>query len=287
MKKTIYSVTFALAVMALPLTSCVKDDLYGTPHPDHGRITVTTDWTERTEGVAVPEAYTVRIGDYTAAASGTVHEADRLFEPGDYRIDVYNAADHITVDGTTATLATAGRGLVVNAPGWLFTGTQPASITKDCDHTVAVAMVQQVRRLTLVIEPKGESVSRIEHIGGTLDGVAGSLDFVSGVHGAASATEVVFRKITEGSYAGKWGVTLYLLGTAGDSQRLSCTIRFKDGSPLPQSLESDLTAALAGFNGEKKTPLTLDGIIEDSPEAADVSATIEDWAVADDEIIIH
>ena len=32
---------------AVLLSSCVKDTLYDTPHPDYGKIAVTADWSAR------------------------------------------------------------------------------------------------------------------------------------------------------------------------------------------------------------------------------------------------
>ena len=36
---------------AVLLSSCVKDTLYDTPHPDYGKIAVTADWSARGEGI--------------------------------------------------------------------------------------------------------------------------------------------------------------------------------------------------------------------------------------------
>ena len=41
-KKTRY-MTILTAAIALSLTSCVKDELFNTPHPDLGAVIVTTD----------------------------------------------------------------------------------------------------------------------------------------------------------------------------------------------------------------------------------------------------
>ena len=43
---------FAAAAVLLA-TSCVKDELHDTPHPDTGKITVTADWTDRGDGVDI------------------------------------------------------------------------------------------------------------------------------------------------------------------------------------------------------------------------------------------
>ena len=42
----------------LLLNSCVKDELYKTPHPDKGRITITADWSHRSTDCPLPEEYT-------------------------------------------------------------------------------------------------------------------------------------------------------------------------------------------------------------------------------------
>lgn len=37
-----YTLLYLIGAVAM-LTSCVKDDLYDTPHPDRGAVVVTTD----------------------------------------------------------------------------------------------------------------------------------------------------------------------------------------------------------------------------------------------------
>lgn len=67
MMKTTEIILLAL-LPALAFTSCVKDDLYNTPHPDRGAILLTTDWSRRGEAVPVPDSYTVEV-------AGLVHPA--------------------------------------------------------------------------------------------------------------------------------------------------------------------------------------------------------------------
>ena len=167
--------------------------------------------------------------------------------------------------------------LINNAPGWLMTSVQEVSIEADTDYELTAAMHQQVRQLTLVIEPTGDAADRIESIEGSLSGAAGTLDFATGTYGAASDVALHFTKITEGEDAGKWTATMRLLGIAGDTQRLTATLTYADGNPADTGLESDLTAALADFNSDKTVPLTLGGTIAETPAEAGVTATIEDW----------
>ena len=46
---SIYKTSLLTAALLLAATSCVKDELHDTPHPDTGKITVTADWTDRGE----------------------------------------------------------------------------------------------------------------------------------------------------------------------------------------------------------------------------------------------
>ena len=138
-------------------------------------------------------------------------------------------------------------------------------------------MQQQVRQLTLIIEPTGGTTDRVESITGTLSGVAGTLDIDNGTHGSPSNVAMTFSKIIEGTDAGKYAATVRLLGTAGTQQQLTATIAFTDGSPAAVTLTSYLTTELAAFNADKRTPLTLGGSVVETPTGAEFSATITGW----------
>ena len=266
---------------AVLLSSCVKDTLYDTPHPDTGKVTVTADWTDRGEGVDIPASWHIVMGDYTGTETGATHSPDYLFNPGSYTLAAYNIPEGITVSGTTAAVAAADGGFIVNTPGWLFTSVQEAEIEADTDYELTAVMHQQVRQLTLVIEPAGDAADRIESIEGTLSGAAGTLDFATGTHGTPSEVELHFTKITEGDDAGKWTATVRLLGIAGDAQRLTATLTYTDGNPQPTSLNSDLTSALNGFNDGKTSPLILGGTIAETPGEAGFTGEITDWETVD------
>ena len=281
--KTTTGYTTTILTLALLLTtgSCVKDELHDTPHPDTGKITVTADWTQRGEGVDIPASWHIAMGDYNGTETGATHAPDYLFNPGNYTLAAYNTPEGITVSGTTATLAAADGGFIVNAPGWLFTSVQEVAIEADTDYSLTAVMQQQVRELTLMIEPAGDAAERIETIEGTLSGAAGTLDFATGTHGTPSEVELHFTKITDGDDAGKWMATVRLLGIAGDAQRLTATLAYTDGNPADTSLESDLTAVLNGFNEDKTTPLTLGGTVVETPGEAGFTGEITDWEEVD------
>ena len=277
---TRYTTTMLTLALLLTLGGCVKDELHDTPHPDTGKVTVTANWADRGEGVDIPASWHIVMGDYTGTETGATHSPDYLFNPGNYTLAAYNIPDGMTVSGTTATVAAAG-GFIVNTPGWLFTSVQEVAIEADTDYELTAAMRQQVRELTLVIEPTGDAADRIESIEGTLSGAAGTLDFATGTHGTPSEVELHFTKITDGDDAGKWMATVRLLGIAGDTQRLTATLAYTDGNPQPTSLNSDLTAVLNGFNEDKTTPLTLGGTVVETPGEAGFTGEITDWEEVD------
>ena len=285
---SIYKTSLLAAALLLAATSCVKDELHDTPHPDTGRIAVTVNWNDRGEDVGIPAEWTVTMGGYTGTETGATHTPDYLFAPGSYTLAAYNTPENITISGTIATVAKAHGDaadlFISNAPGWLFTSVQEASIEADTDHELTAAMHQQVRQLTLVIEPTGDAKDRIESIEGHLSGAAGTFDFATGTYGAASDVALHFTKITEGSDAGKWTATVRLLGIAGDTQRLTATLTYSDGNPADTGLESDLTEALADFNADKTVPLTLGGTIAETPTEAGVEAGITDWEKIDGDV---
>lgn len=263
---------------AVLLSSCVKDKLYDTPHPDYGKIAVTADWSARGGGIDIPATWAVTMGDYTGTETSATHAPDHLFAPGSYTLAVWNPAEGITVNGTTATVAEATDAFVNNAPGWFFTYTEHVTIEKDKDYPLTAAMKQQVRELTLVVEPTGDAAGRITEIVAHLTGAAGTLDFATDTYGAASNVVLPFSKITEGDDAGKWKATVRLLGVTGTEQLLTGEIRYADGNPPPTTLKSDLTEALKGFNTGKGESLTLGGMLVETPEGMEVDgAEINGW----------
>lgn len=281
MTTTGYKTTMLTLALLLTLGGCVKDELHDTPHPDTGKVTVTADWSDRGGGVDIPAEWTVTMGDYTGTETGETHSPDYLFKPGGYTLAAYNIPEGITISGTTATVAAADGGFIVNTPGWLFSSVQEVAIEADTDYSLTAVMRQQVRQLTLMIEPTGDAAERIESIVGTLSGAAGTLDFATGTYGTPSEVELHFTKITDGDDAGKWTATVRLLGIAGNLQRLTATLTYTDGNPQPTALESDLTTALDGFNDGKTSPLTLGGTIAETPGEAGFTGEITDWETVD------
>lgn len=258
----------------LMMSSCVKDTLYDTPHPDHGKITVASDWSDRGEGLDVPDEWNVAIGDYQGTETEDQHSPEYLFPAGAYTLLAWNTADGISVNGSVATASYSD-----NTPGWFHTHAQEVAIESDRDHVFTAAMRQQVRQLTIVIKPQGDAAKRITGIEATLSGVASMLDFANNTHSNSVSVKLNFCKGKEGD---QWAATVRLLGMTENIQKLTGTITFADGNPLPLKFESTLSSELSEFNVEKKLPLTLGGNIQATPTETGVTATIEKWDTLDD-----
>lgn len=287
MKNSIKYSLIATAALLSVMGCDPKDPIYDTPHPGKGALTLTTDWSGIGEGLTAPESYTVKAADYSGTLSGTVNKLEHLFSPAEIRINVYNTAEHISINGTTATVATAtgnadGVGsFIQNTPGWLFASTGEMIIMKDREHFHTAMMQQQVRQLTIMIEPTGGTTDRVVRIEGWLTGVAASLNFADGTHATPSNAAMQFTRIADGANAGKWTATVRLLGTAGEQQKLNAIIYFEGGTPASVTLDSDLTTELAAFNADKRKPLTLGGKVVETPTGAEFGATITDWKPVD------
>lgn len=281
-----------IASLVIPAACDVKDPIFNTAHPDHGIVTLTTDWSGIGSGLTAPDSYTVTAGiagttdaaAYTATLTGVTNRLDHLFAPGTYRFCVCNTPEHLTLSGTAATVAEAtgnvdGVGkFIQSAPGWLFASLSEFSVARDAEHALTAKMQQQVRQLTLIVEPTGGTTGRIDRIEGYLTGAASSLNLSTGTHAGPRNVELQFSRITSGADAGKWSATVRLLGIAGTGQKLNISLHFADGTPRTLSTDSDLTHVLATFNADKREPFRMKGsIVIETPTGSDFTATITDW----------
>ncbi|KAA6335719.1 hypothetical protein EZS27_016067 [termite gut metagenome] len=266
------------------LSSCVIEVLHDTDHPDHGRVNLVTDWSNRGEDIDIPANYTVMIGDeYTTTLSGASNAVDYLFPVGAYHVNIYNSASKIIVSGATATADYSAFPIGGWRIGWFFTGVQDGRIEQDKDHTITVQMQQQIRQLNLTLELTGDAKERIIDVQAVLSGIAASIDVNTG-NSVGDAVNVipVFTKQTNGNYT----APVRLLGTLGNTQTLTVTLFFASGHPSTLTIVSDLSGPLAAFNANKKTPLTLSSVVLVTPTAGGFTATIEDWTNSNGYVIV-
>ena len=260
------------AVLALLLASCVKDELYNTPHPDKGVIAVNINYPQGAE-----EDYTVEVDDKP------LDEGDNASDPltpGEHTVLVYNTPEGFTVtdgiayvervDGTRALTD-----LIDPLPETLYSGTKTVTVVADDTLHLDLFVVQRTRDLRLELTVTEGDPERIAAITGILSGVAGAYDLRSEtLYGEAVSTAPAFTRS-----GGKVVTDLRLLGTMGEAQVLTLRLSFLNGNPQDITIESDLTEQLAGFNLGTGT-ITLDGELH-TPTEAGVEAAIMDWKVVD------
>lgn len=280
------------------LSSCVKDDLYNTPHPDKGAVEVTTDWTGRSSDAVVPADYILRIGGEEQTVQGEANAFKSLFLPGTQSLLAYHQTEGVTISGTTATVNTLEDGTLNPMPGFLFSASKELDIQKDDTLKVVVPMMQRIRTLTLTLKLNPGDERRIASTASTLTGIAPSMDLATG---SVTATEgkSVAPVFTMGSDGGETrmgtppvetratgnpalATSLRLLGVMpGEKQELTLVVTLINGTV--QTVVTDLTESLKNFGG-KMEPLALDATLtlpDEEETSAEVSAIISDWKIVD------
>ena len=269
------------------LASCVKDELYNTPHPDKGAVLVTTDWTGCSSDAVLPADYILRIGSEEQTVKGETNVFKSLFLPETQSLLVYHQAEGVTVSGTTATVNTLEDGMLNPMPRFLFSASKELGVQKDDTLKVTVPMMQRIRTLVLTLKLNPGDELRITSTAATLTGIAPAVDLVTGTI-LPTGAKTILPAFALGADAGKTRATgqpvlcatLRLLGVAADVQQvLTLEITLTDG--YVQTLTTDLTEALKNFSGGKMEPLELDATLE-LPVDENYTGTISGWDVKDD-----
>ena len=267
--KCIISHALAAAFIFL-LSSCSKDE-YNTPHPDKGVIAVNINHPQGAEE-----------DDYTVEVDGKpLDEGDNAsnpLTPGEHTVLVYNTPEGFTVtdgiayvervDGTRALTD-----LIDPLPETLYSGTKTVTVVADDTLHLDLSVAQRTRDLRLELTVTEGDPERITAITGTLSGVAGAYDLRNEtLYGEAVSTRPTFTRSGD-----KVSADLRLLGIMGDAQTLSILLTFSNGDT--QSIESDLTEVLAGFNGSTE-PFALTGNLR-TPVEGGFADSIDGWQQAD------
>lgn len=259
----------------LLLGSCVKDDLYDTPHPDRGVIAVAMDLPAGTAS----DDFTVETGGTLMEKKENSYIVSEPLMPGEYSVLAHNTPQGFTIaDGIArVNVADASRALstlIEPLPGCLYSGTERIRVIADDTVRVSLDVAQRTRDLHLRLTVTEGNPERIATVKGTLSGVAGAYDMRQEVLcGDAVSTAPVFTRTGD-----KVSADLRLLGTMGDTQTLTLEITFTDGDT--QTVESGLTEPLAAFNSGTEA-VTLAGDLHTPTEIGMGSSTITPWEVVD------
>lgn len=276
MKNRLY--TYIVAGMAIITTvllaSCVKDDLYNTPHPNSGAVVVTTEWNGKSTDAIVPQQYTLRIDEHEQNVSGEKNVFDRLLAPGNYILTVHNTPDQMTINGNVALVNTVSSGTISPTPGYQFASTQTISVVADDTLCVTAQMRQLTRRLDLELTATEGDYSRVQTVVATISGVASVVDLASGKRSVMANVTDMFKQ--DGN---KFTLFFRLLGIVEtEAQTLTMDITFNNGDT--QRIVSNIADAMSGFN-DGVTPKKLTGNLLLPIEAGLTGGTITGWNETD------
>lgn len=265
-------------VAAVSLTGCVKDELHNTPHPDKGAIVVQMDWSNLLPE-AVADSYILNVDGYEQTVSGTTNTVDRLSEPGEHTLVVYNHPQGITIDGDIASVNETIGGRAVGSrveplPGYLFSTSQTVNVEKDDTLRITAKPRQWVRQANVALTVSEGDYKRIVAVTGTLSGIEQSVDIRKGERqGTAVIVRNNFAVADE-----KCNTSFRLMGIVPtEHQTLTVNITFSNGDT--QTIESDLSEQMAAFH-DANAPLTLIGTLN-LPVEAGATGSIEGWQIAD------
>lgn len=282
MKHTRRYMTMAGMAVAVLLASCVKDDLYNTPHPDKGAVVITTDWTEALAESTVPSTYLLRMDDGKAVPTSektTVYP--ELLTPVVHTLLIYNEPEGITITSNVATVQQKD-GMLIPLPGYLFSAEVDLNVVQDDTLCVTVPMQRRLCPIILNLDLNGENADEIAKIEATLSGIAGSVDLRTGTPGNESLTVRLDGRPAEAKARATDAETIEMkcrvTGTAqGERQILTVKVTMMDG--YVSTITSDLTEHLKNLNTDRK-PIRLECSIE-APQDGHFSGTIEGWEEVD------
>ena len=269
-KKTHYTAILTAALVLSSFTSCVKDELFNTPHPDKGVVIVTTDWSGKSAEAVMPQSYTLRVGTEEQSVSEIINMFKTLLPQGRYELMAYNTPEHIGVSGNTATVAESKTGYREPMPGYLFTAHQAIDVTADDTLRVTVPVKQLVRLLNVELSVTEGDYSRVQSATATLDGVASKVDIVTEERSAAAKAQNILVQNES-----KFTSSFRLFGVVPSAScTLTVSILFSNGDT--KQIDSDITGQLAAFN-DRTEPMTLTGNLLLPIKAGVTNATITDW----------
>lgn len=275
-----YNLIAVASLMVLLLTSCVKKDIFYTPHPDKGAVVVTADWTEAPSETDVPQAWSFCINGGEVCQSAHPSQCyPELLAPGKYTLLVYNEPQGFTLNGTTAVVDSYSDGLLVAQPGYLYSATQELEVVKDDTLRVTVPMKRLLSAVSMKVTLDGESAD-VADIEASLSGVSGSVELATGeISGSPQTVRLDVKTAETASRAGagkELELKCRILGVCvGYGQTLTVKIKNKDGHI--SSVTSDVTEELEKVNTDKQ-PVELEGSVSVAQDGH-FSGTIDNWEI--------
>ena len=276
-----YNLIAVASLMVLSLTSCVKKDIFYTPHPDKGAVVVTADWTEAPSETDVPQAWSFCINGGEVYQSAHPSQCyPELLAPGKYTLLVYNEPQGFTLNGTTAVVDSYSDGLLVAQPEYLYSATRELEVLKDDTLRVTVPMKRLLSAVSMKVTLDGGNADNVADIEASLSGVSGSGELATGeISESPQAVRLDVKTAETASRAGagkELELKCRILGVCvGYGQTLTVKIKNKDGHI--SSVTSDVTEELEKVNTDKQ-PVELEGSVSVSQDGH-FSGTIDNWEI--------
>ncbi len=276
-----YNLIAVASLMVLSLTSCVKKDIFYTPHPDKGAVVVTADWTEAPSETDVPQAWSFCINGGEVYQSAHPSQCyPELLAPGKYTLLVYNEPQGFTLNGTTAVVDSYSDGLLVAQPEYLYSATRELEVLKDDTLRVTVPMKRLLSAVSMKVTLDGGNADNVADIEASLSGVSGSVELATGeISESPQAVRLDVKTAETASRAGagkELELKCRILGVCvGYGQTLTVKIKNKDGHI--SSVTSDVTEELEKVNTDKQ-PVELEGSVSVSQDGH-FSGTIDNWEI--------
>ena len=261
---------------ATSLTSCVKDELFNTPHPDKGAVMFSADFSERSASCAAPAEYLLLHTCCGAAEPGTMPGTaekchPELFAPGRHTFHAWNGCERMTVTDGVAKVDETAQGVIESLPGYLFTVRREIDVVQDDTLRVNIPMAQRTRDLHIELTVTEGDPEWIASVSGTISGIAGAFDLAAQkIIGNAASTSISFAR--DGN---RLTADARLLGVIGAAQTLELEIGFTDREDI-HSVSVDLSEAMKGFNDDMTATRKITGSVE-TPVGMDATATITGW----------
>lgn len=261
------------------LSSCIKEELHNTSHPDKGAVRIMTDWSDALSENTVPETY-ILLMDTRDAVEVKGHNVcyPELLTPGKHRLSIYNEAEGFDIIGNKATVQMEN-GLLKPLPDYLFSATKEIEVVADDTLYVETTMLRRLCPVTLNFNLSGNNAGKIAQIDATLSGISSSVNLLTGKAGNENQA-VSLNVKQQGENGNKFSedaleMNCRITGICQEQkQLLSITITMKDG--YVKHITSDLTEFLKDVNTNMK-PVVIKGEIN-APQDGQFSATIEDWS---------
>ncbi|WP_304244880.1 FimB/Mfa2 family fimbrial subunit [Phocaeicola plebeius] len=263
------------SLMVLLLSSCVKKEIFYTPHPDKGVVAAKADFSNRSNECPAPQEYRLLhtcCGEASpyVLASAEEKNLSELFEPDSHVFHAWNECEGMSVSAGKINIDIAN-GNLENMPGYIFTSRMENIVVKDDTTRIVIPMQQRVRDVHFEITVTEGDPELIVSVTGTLTGVASTFDIENqSIIGEGQTTLINFSRNGD-----KLTADIRLLGFIGSSPTLTLDVQFVDNRE--QTVENENFAeAVKDFGSNITETLVLTNNIN-IPIGTGMEATIEDW----------